>query len=98
MVKEAGDEIASKTAAKTEVNAKIRCPWLTGRLCRSIRSEKIAPGEYKTGTDVDYGPYVEMGTSRMRAQPYLRPAAEEAIAAMPPEIQQILEAKIKIRR
>ena len=26
------------------------------------------------GTNVEYAPYVEMGTSRMRAQPYLEPA------------------------
>ena len=29
------------------------------------------------GTDVDYGPDVEFGTSRMRAQPYLRPALDQ---------------------
>ena len=29
---------------------------------------------YAVGTNVKYGPYIEHGTSRMRAQPYLFPA------------------------
>lgn len=29
------------------------------------------------GSNVEYAPYVEMGTSRMRARPFLRPAATE---------------------
>ena len=29
------------------------------------------------GTNVEYGPYVEKGTSKMRARPFLRPAATE---------------------
>lgn len=32
----------------------------------------------KVGTNVEYGPYVELGTRYMRAQPYLRPALAEA--------------------
>lgn len=32
----------------------------------------------KVGTNVEYGPYVELGTRYMRAQPYLRPALSEA--------------------
>lgn len=30
------------------------------------------------GTDVEYAPYVELGTSKMAAQPYLLPALEAA--------------------
>jgi len=33
-------------------------------------------GRARIGTNVEYGPYVELGTSRMRAQPYLRPALD----------------------
>lgn len=32
------------------------------------------------GTAVEYAPYVEMGTSRMEARPFLRPALEAARA------------------
>lgn len=42
--------------------------------------ESLRVGEvptYLVGTNVHYASYVEFGTSRMRAQPYLRPAAEK---------------------
>lgn len=32
---------------------------------------------YIVGTNVEYAAYVEFGTSRQQAQPYLRPAAEK---------------------
>lgn len=56
--------------------AKANCPVRTGRLRRSLR---VDPGEgcVYVGTDVYYGKYVELGTCRMRAQPYLMPALQE---------------------
>lgn len=56
--------------------AKKKCPVDTGRLRNSIThvvrdSEKAV----YIGTNVEYGPYVELGTRHMEAQPYLRPAA-----------------------
>jgi hypothetical protein len=35
--------------------------------------------EYRVGTNVEYAVYVEFGTSKMRAQPYLRPAVKEVV-------------------
>lgn len=35
--------------------------------------------EYVVGTNVEYSVYVEFGTSEQRAQPYLRPALEQAV-------------------
>jgi len=32
---------------------------------------------YVVGTDVEYAAFVEFGTSKMKAQPYLRPAARQ---------------------
>lgn len=46
----------------------------------ALRSLKIVLGTdavYVVGTNVEYSVYVEFGTSRMPAQPYLRPAAQE---------------------
>jgi HK97 gp10 family phage protein len=42
------------------------------------------------GTDVIYAPYVEFGTSRMSAQPYLRPAFDSQQSAAIREIGQAL--------
>lgn len=36
--------------------------------------------KWVVGTNVEYAVYVEFGTSRLAAQPYLRPAAENAVA------------------
>lgn len=56
--------------------AKKACPVDTGRLRNSI-THVARPGEKAVyiGTNVEYGPHVELGTRHMKAQPYLRPAA-----------------------
>ena len=45
----------------------------TGRLARSITHE-VTPTTARVGTNVKYGKYLETGTSKMAARPYLRPA------------------------
>lgn len=55
-----------------------RCPVDTGRLRGSITHEVDFDGDaVYIGTNVEYAPYVELGTSRQKAQPFLRPAASE---------------------
>lgn len=55
-----------------------RCPVDTGNLRGSITYEVDAGGNaVYIGTNVEYAPYVELGTSRQKAQPFLRPAASE---------------------
>lgn len=58
-----------------ERHAKKYCPVDTGRLRNSITHDKSERAAY-IGTNVEYGPYVELGTSKMKAQPYLKPAVE----------------------
>lgn len=58
--------------------AKKEAPVDTGNLRNSIThavemDEKAA----YIGTNVEYAPYVELGTSRAKAQPFLKPAATE---------------------
>ena len=56
--------------------AQQKCPVDTGNLRASITHEVDAGGKaVYVGTNVEYAPYVELGTSRQKAQPYLRPAA-----------------------
>lgn len=45
-------------------------PRDTGHLALSIHAQ----GDDRVVAEADYAGYVEMGTSRMHAQPYLRPA------------------------
>ena len=58
--------------------AKKACPVDTGRLWNSI-THQVRPSEKSVyiGTNVEYAPYVELGTSRMKQQPFLRPAAAD---------------------
>ena len=60
-----------------EAEAKTRCAVDTGKLRASIMPviESWAAGY--VGTNTAYAPYVEYGTRKMPAQPYLEPAFEE---------------------
>ena len=72
--------------------AKALCPVDTGRLRNSITHEIDNDGKAAyIGTNVEYGPYVELGTSRQRPQPFLTPAAENHGS----EYRQILEAELR---
>lgn len=55
-----------------------KCPVDTGNLRGSITYEvDAADNAVYIGTNVEYAPYVELGTSHQKAQPFLRPAASE---------------------
>lgn len=67
--------------------AKDKCPvgtpestgipgYVGGTLRNSITHEVDGDSVY-VGTNVEYAPYVELGTRYMSARPYLRPAATE---------------------
>lgn len=57
--------------------AKKECPVDTGRLRNSITHAVVSrERSVYVGTNVEYGPYVELGTRKRAAKPFLRPAAE----------------------
>lgn len=59
-----------------ESYAKKLCPADTGNLRNSITHQRYDENTEVVGSNVEYAPYVELGTVRMKARPYLRPAAE----------------------
>ena len=61
---------------KAESYAKKLCPVDTGRLRNSITHAQYSEDTEVVGSNVDYAPYVELGTHKQKAQPFLRPAAE----------------------
>ena len=67
---------------RVERGAKQRCPVDTGRL-RSSLTHKVDRDDQglsvRIGTGVTYAPWVELGTSRTPAQPFLRPALADEI-------------------
>ena len=72
------DRALEEIGMAAEGCAKRACPVDTGNLRNSI-SHAVESGEDAVyiGTNVEYAPYVELGTRRMAAQPFLRPAATE---------------------
>ncbi len=68
-----------RRALQVDAAAKRLCPVDTGRLHSSITNEIGQDGQglvATIGTNVEYAPYIELGTSRMAAQPFLLPALE----------------------
>lgn len=58
--------------------AKLACPVDTGRLRSSItHMTKPSDNAVYVGTNVEYGPCVELGTVHMEARPFLKPAAAD---------------------
>lgn len=69
-------EIIRKNTLSIERKAKKYAPVDTGQLRRSIVSDcNENKGEVNVG--VEYGDFVEHGTRKMTAQPYLKPAINE---------------------
>lgn len=70
----------SKATFSIEAKAKTLVPVRTGTLRRSIHSIFEAGGlRGIVGPSVEYGKYVEFGTRRRAAKPYMRPAAEAVL-------------------
>ena len=70
------DRALEEMGLVAEGYAKRACPVDTGNLRDSITHAVESDAAY-VGTNVEYAPYVEMGTRRTAAQPFLRPAATE---------------------
>jgi len=63
---------------------------VSGDLNNSIESRKTAPDEGQVAPAMDYAAYVEYGTSRMPAYPYMRPAWESGKE----EAEKVLKARL----
>lgn len=88
---------------KAEKYAKARCPvgtpestgipgYMGGTLRNSITHKvELEASAVHIGTNVEYAPYVEMGTVKMSARPYLKPAVEDHMD----EYKKIIETELK---
>lgn len=77
----AGQAMA-KALGDIQAGAQNRAPVDTGALRNSITHEYRRSGDTlrgEVGPTVNYGGFVERGTSRMRSQPYLRPATDAVL-------------------
>lgn len=75
-MKEATEVAMEAIGQQAEGYAKIACPVDTGNLRNSI-SHQYVPGDNAEyiGTNVEYAPYVEFGTCKQKAKPFLRSSA-----------------------
>ena len=86
----------SKTSADIVADAKKASPVDTGNLRASISASPVESGEYgsfyaEIGPTAAYGVFVELGTSRAPAQPFLYPAAEFHSEALTQALQSLAE-------
>lgn len=80
-------------ALDCEALAKLHCPVDTGRLRASIettQTEHQGAVTARVGTNVEYAPYVEFGTSQQAAQPFLYPAFQVAAHRLQNDLDLIL--------
>lgn len=91
---DAVSDIVRKTALDVEGQAKMFVPVDTGVLKNSIDVQMEGDMTAVVAPHTEYAAYVEFGTSRMAAQPYMTPAAEEARPAYIAALTQ-LEARLK---
>lgn len=80
-----------KIGLVAEGYAKKACPVDTGRLRNSITHQLDGNKAVYIGTNVEYAPYVELGTSRQRAQEFLRPAAQDHAS----QYRKIIESELQ---
>jgi len=82
-----------------ENESKALVPVKTGTLRRSIHTDVVqeSPDRVtaRVSPGVDYGVYVELGTRRMRPEPYLRPAFESEKGAAVQEVADALGVLLK---
>lgn len=85
-------QVVRKASFDVEAQAKNRAPVDTGALKNSISTEFEDNG--LTGIiapHVEYATFVEFGTRRMSAQPYMTPAAEAVKPAFVAAMKQMLQ-------
>jgi HK97 gp10 family phage protein len=99
----AGGHLVEAARAASEVvrtEASRRAPRRTGKLASSIvaeirsKSRDRAEISVGPGKEAFYGMFVEMGTSKMAAQPFLRPALDESRAEVEASVRDELRKRI----
>lgn len=75
-----GPALVKAVAFGVEAQAKLNAPVLTGFMRNSIEAEEGEdPLSWLVSVYADYGIYVELGTSRAAAQPFLVPSVERSM-------------------
>lgn len=90
---EKGQIIAEEAGRQLVKEERHLVPVRTGKLKASITMQKTKNG-VEINTQLEpYGKYVEDGTRKMTAKPFVRPALEKVRAMMPMIIKKVLRRK-----
>ena len=93
-VRRALADVTQIAARNVETKAKEKCPYDTGATRDSIEARDISRErmiEWTVGPTTFYAPFLEYGTSKMAARPYLTPAIEKERPRLTKAIEEILE-------
>ena len=88
------EQAVAEFAADVEKHMKGVVPVDTGKLRDSIKTEKVGNGYTVGPRGVEYAGYVENGTSRSPAQPYVAPTIQWARQEAPKRIARRIEGEI----
>lgn len=72
--------------------ARALVPKVTGTLEKSIYANVISDNTLALGAKADYAAYVEYGTSKQNAQPFIEPAAQAAAYALEASLLELIMA------
>lgn len=90
-VRKAVQEQVGKSALNIQLGAKKRAPVRTGALRNSITVDFYGALSAQIGPHMPYAPFVEFGTRKMTARPFLFPAFEDER----PKLEQGLAEAVK---
>ena len=100
-IKDGARKARLRAAMEVEREAVAEVPVDSGRLKGSIMTQEVndelveVGSGVKAGTEVEYAHYVEYGTSKMAAHPYLQPAVEKVRQKYPKMIIEDVQTEIK---
>lgn len=89
-LRERASAVVREAAFAVEARAKTIVPVDTGTLKNSIQAEMLDDLSAQVAPHTDYAIYVEFGTRRMAARPYMAPAAEAVRPAFVAEMKKLL--------
>jgi len=94
-VKQAIKQEIGASALRIQASAKRRCPVRTGALRNSITVDLYGEMSAEIAPHMPYAIFVEFGTRKMRARPYMTPAAEEERPRLAKELEIIVKGGIE---